>query len=153
MTNKVKTIRKVRVGSRFLKPKSLGKKKKNKKETNDMRHRRSQAFYTDPSKGGKGVCVSRTRTARLVRKIRPSIAKEQQDLLGFGAKKESLRMAPSYVEKLSTGLDAYHGRLLKITKLFAQSRMGRSKSDTRPVSALVRDGEFAIEVVNLFCNQ
>ena len=118
-----------------------------------MRHRRSQAFYTDPSKGGKGICVSRTRTARFVRKIRPSIVKEQQDLLGFGAKKESLRMAPSFVETLSTGLDAYQGRILKVIKLFSQARMGRSKSDTRPVSALVRDGEFALEVAKIFCNK
>lgn len=135
-----------KVNSRFLTNKVRFKRHKN--ESRQTLYIRRRKWYTDPTKGGSGVCIKQGRCRTTIRRIRKNLNPSFNDLLG-STKDKKQYISPSYVEVVTGALDALGNHLLKLTSEAAEHRVGKTKSNTG-MKMLKRDLELAIRTHNRY---
>lgn len=130
---------------RFLTPKITFKKRKN--ESRQMTYNRRRTYATDPSKGGRGVCIKQRRCMTTLRRIRKNLPESFKDLL-IRTKDKKQNISPTYSEVMTGALDALANQVMKLAKGYAEHRVGGTKSSTG-MKMLRRDLEAAIKTNRL----
>ena len=122
-------------------------KKRGKKENPKLAHQRRQAFYSDPARGGKGLCIKPSRMMRYMREVRESFPEEFRALLIHSEGKKK-KFSDSFQRVSAGGLDALANRTMEVASLICASRTRRKPEEGLPVSG--EDMRNAVNLVKMF---
>ena len=98
-------------------------KKRSKKENSDITYQRRHSYFTDPARGGRGVCIKPHRMMRVMRAIRASLPEEFRVLLTH-TKGRKQHFSEAYQRVAMGGFDALTNRVMSIASIICRARTG-----------------------------
>ncbi len=131
------------MSARFTTP-SKKIKKRNKKENSEITYQRRRTYYSDPARGGQGVCIKPHRMMRVMRAARAGLPEEFRALLTH-SKDGTQRFAGSFKRVAIGGMDALANRTMEIAAIVCKARTGAKDDKGLPLRR--SDMTAAIKVV------
>ena len=134
------------MNSRYSVPKKQFKRRKG--ESSNTTYARERSFYTDESKGGRGVCVKFSRMMRHCRCVRKEFPESFKALLVHN-KARKQPFSQSFGQVAIGGLDALANQVMQTARTFAEARTGIDDPN-KGLNLSKNDMKRAIETVKKF---
>ncbi len=147
MPGRTKKERNQTMSRRFKTMATKKVKKAGKMENNKLAFQRKKAFYSDPARGGKGLCIKPSRMMRYMREERESFPEEFRVLLIHSEGKKK-KFSDSFQRVAVGGLDALANRSMEVASLICASRTRRKPEEGLPVSG--EDMTNAVALIKMF---